>query len=141
MLERFYVTPKDGYTRKGFYTPVVVVRTSELVHIYVAGRTARLKNGEVSGKGDMRAQIRLTCENLVAALQSVGATLADVVRTETFTTDMDEYFRHADERFKFFKEPLPTSAMLGVTRLSKPDMLVEIVVEAVMEPDRLKIEQ
>ena len=145
MLERHYITPKNTYTTGGnhkiLYTPVVVARSGDIAHVYVAGRTSRLPNGELSGKGDMRAQIRLVCENIGIALGSVGATFADIVRTETFTTDMDEYFKHVDERFKFFKDPLPTSTLLGISRLAMPDMLVEIVVEALMEASRLKIEK
>ncbi|MCC6533016.1 MAG: RidA family protein [Burkholderiales bacterium] len=145
MFERFYVTPKTTYTTGGnnkvLYTPVVVVKTSEAAHIYLAGRTARLPNGDVHPKGDMRGQIRLVCENIEQALASVGATFADVVKTTTYTTDIDEYYRVCDERFKFFKEPLPTSTLLGISRLGMPDMLVEIEVEALMEPARLRIPQ
>jgi enamine deaminase RidA (YjgF/YER057c/UK114 family) len=145
MIERFYVTPADTYmvggNNKVLYTPVVVVKSSELAHIFVAGRTARLINGDVHPKGDMRGQIRLVCENIQKALDSVGATFADVVRTVTYTTDIDDYYRVCDERFKFFKEPLPTSTLLGINKLGMPDMLVEIEVEAMMDAGRLKIKE
>jgi enamine deaminase RidA (YjgF/YER057c/UK114 family) len=145
MLERYYVTPKNTYkvggNAKVIYTPVVVLKTSEIAQIYIAGRAARLESGEVAGKGDMRAQIRLVCENLQIALESVGATLADVTRTVTYTTDMQAYFAAIDERWKFFKDPLPTSTLIGVARLAIPEMLVEIEAEAAIEPGRLKIPQ
>ena len=144
MFERFYVTPKETYKTGGndkvLYTPVVVVKTSEAAHIYLAGRTARLPNGDVHPVGDMRGQIRHVCENIEKALASVGATFADVVRTTTYTTDIDEYYRVCDERFNFFKDPLPTSTLLGIDRLGRAEMLVEIEVEALMEPERLKIQ-
>ena len=143
MFQRFYVTPKETYKAGGnnkiLYTPVVVVKTSEAAHVYLAGRTARLPNGDVHPKGDMRGQIRHVCENIEKALASVGATFADVVRTTTYTTDIDEYYRVCDERFKFFKDPLPTSTLLGINKLGMSDMLVEIEVEAMMEPERLRI--
>ena len=143
MFQRFYVTPKGTYKTGGnnkiLYTPVVVVKTSEAAHVYLAGRTARLPNGDVHPKGDMRGQIRHVCENIEKALASVGATFADVVRTTTYTTDIDEYYRVCDERFKFFKDPLPTSTLLGINKLGMSDMLVEIEVEAMMEPERLRI--
>jgi 2-iminobutanoate/2-iminopropanoate deaminase len=143
MFERHYITPKNTYVTGGnnkvLYTPVVVVRTSEIAHVYVSGRTARLPSGEVAGKGDMRAQIRLVCENIRIALESVGAGFSDVVRTTTYTTNIDEYYRCSDERFNFFKPPLPTSTLLGVARLGTPDMLVEIEVEVLMEPERLRL--
>lgn len=143
MLERYYITPENTYTVGGnykvIYTPVVVVKTSDHAHIYVAGRTARLPNGEVAGKGDMRAQIRLVCENIQVALDSVGAAFADVTRTVTYTTDMKAYFGAIDERWKFFKEPLPTSTLIGVACLAIPEMLVEIEVEAIIESERLRV--
>ena len=143
MIERFYVTPEGTYVTGGnnkiLYTPVVVVKTSEVAHIFLAGRTARLQNGDVHPKGDMRGQIRLVCENIGKALESVGATFADVVRTVTYTTDIKEYYRVCDERFNFFKEPLPTSTLLGIAQLGMSDMLVEIEVEAMMDAARLKV--
>ena len=142
MVERYYITPEDSYkvggNNKILYTPVVVVKGSELAHIFVAGRTARALNGEVEPKGDMRGQIRRVCENIGVALESVGATFADVVRTVTYTTDIEEYYRACDERFRFFTDPLTTSTLLGV-KLGMPDMLVEIEVEALMESERLKV--
>ena len=145
MIERFYVTPEDTYVTGGnnkiLYTPVVVVKSSEIAHVFLAGRTARNKNGDVHPKGDMRGQIRLVCENIGKALESVGANFSDVVRSVTYTTDIKEYYRVCDERFKFFKEPLPTSTLLGIAALGMPDMLVEIEVEAMMDPARLKIKK
>ena len=87
----------------------------------------------------MRTQIGKVCENIKIALESVGATLADVTRTITYTTDMKAYFAAIDERWKYFKEPLPTSTLIGVASLAMPDMLVEIELEAIIEPERLKI--
>ena len=145
MLKRYHVTPEGSYkvggNNKVLYTPVVVIETSEAAHDYLAGRSARLMNGDVHPKGDMRGQIRHVCENIGVALASVGATFDDVVRTVTYTTDIKEYYKVVDERFKFFTDPLPTSTLLGVASLGLADMLVEIEVEAVMDPSRLRIER
>ncbi|MEK6709232.1 MAG: Rid family hydrolase, partial [Nitrospinota bacterium] len=110
------------------------------VHIYVSGRTSRLQDGSLAGQGGMRAQLRLTCENVGKALEAVGATFAEVVRTNTYATDLDEYFRCSDERADFFKEPLPTSTAVQVSRLAMPGMLIEIEVEAIIEPGRLRVQ-
>lgn len=143
MLERYYITPEGSYKfggdNKVNYTPVVVVKGADHAHVYVAGRVSRDINGDVVFKGDMRGQIRRTCENVKIALESVGATLADVTRTTTYTTDVKAYFAASDERFKFFQHPLPTSSLIGVSALARPELMVEIEVEAIVEPDRLKI--
>ncbi len=88
--------------------------------------------------GDMRAQLRQVCENIGRALRSVGCDYADVVKTTTFTTDVDEYHRVSDERHKYFKTDLPTSALIGVKRLADPDLMVEIECMAVIPTERFK---
>ena len=70
------------------YSHVVVVEARKT--IFVSGQLARDAKGEVVGKGDMRAQIRQTGENIKAALAAAGATLNDVVKTNTcllYTSD------------------------------------------------------
>lgn len=144
MLERYYVIPHNSYrvggNNKVNYSPVVVVKASDHAHVYISGRVARGPDGEVACKGDMRGQIGVTCENIKLALECVGATFADVTRTVTYTTDIDAYFEAVDERFKFFKNPLPTSSLIGVASLALPDLLVEIEVEAIIAPDRVRID-
>jgi len=108
-------------------------------HVYVAGRTSRTLDGDVACPGDMRGQIREVCIGIDIALKSVGATFADITRTITYTTDMKAYFAAIDERFKYFKDPLPTSTLIGVACLAMPEMLVEIEVEAIIETERLRL--
>jgi 2-iminobutanoate/2-iminopropanoate deaminase len=113
------------------HSQVVTVTGGTLV--FVAGMTSRSEeDASPVHAGDMRAQIRQVCENIGRALQSVGADFADVVKTTTFTTDVEEYHRVSDERFKYFKRDLPTSALIGVSRLAHPDLMVEIEAMAVI---------
>jgi 2-iminobutanoate/2-iminopropanoate deaminase len=112
------------------YAPVVTVVPGKLV--FVSGLLARNRAGEIVGRGDMRAQIRQVGENLKAALAAAGATLADLVRTQTFTTDIDEFFMHVEVRMEYFGAALPTSTTVEVRRLSHPDFLVEVEAIAVI---------
>ena len=113
------------------YSPVVVVEGGALV--LVSGLLARDREGNIVGKGDMGAQIRQVGENLRLALESAGAGLEDLVRTCTYTTDIDEFFRHVEVRQKYLGRALPTSTTVEVRRLSHPDFLVEIEAFAVIE--------
>jgi len=106
------------------YTHVVSVEGTRT--IYVSGQLARDRDGHVVGKGDMRAQIRQVGENLKAALEAAGASLADLVKTTTFVTDIDEFFKHVDVRMEYFGAALPTSTTVEVRRLAHPDLLVEV---------------
>jgi enamine deaminase RidA (YjgF/YER057c/UK114 family) len=100
--------------------------------IYVSGQLARDRAGNVVGKGDMRAQLRQVGENVKAALEAAGASLGDLVKTTTFVTDIDEYFKHIDVRMQYFGAALPTSTTVEVRRLAHPDFLVEVEAVAVM---------
>jgi 2-iminobutanoate/2-iminopropanoate deaminase len=102
------------------YAPVVTVVPGQL--IFVSGLLARNSAGEIVGKGDMGRQIRQVGENLKAAL----------VRTQTFTTDIDTFFKHVDVRMEYLGAALPTSTTVEVRRLSHPDFLVEIEAIAVV---------
>jgi enamine deaminase RidA (YjgF/YER057c/UK114 family) len=84
------------------------------------------REGKVVGKGDMRAQIERVGENIRLCLEAAGATLADLVRTTTYVTDIDEFFKHSDIRHRYFGPALPTSTTIEVRRLALPDYLVEI---------------
>jgi enamine deaminase RidA (YjgF/YER057c/UK114 family) len=81
----------------------------------------------------MRVQIQQVCANLKAALAAVGATMTDLVRRQTFTTDIDAFFQHVDARMEYFGDALSTSTTVEVRRLSHPDFLVEIEAIAVIK--------
>lgn len=130
------VQPPDLPVRQS-HSQVVTVTGGTLV--FVAGMTSRSeKDATPVHPGDMRAQLRQVCENIGRALRSVGADFSDVVKTTTFTTDVDEYHRVSDERRKYFTQDLPTSALIGVKRLAHPDLMVEIEAMAVIPAKRAR---
>ncbi len=134
MVERAKIFPESLSKRvvggHVLYAPVVTVVPGKLV--FISGLLSRNGNGEIVGKGDMGAQIGQVGENLKTALEAAGATLADLVRTQTFTTDIDEFFKHMDVRMRYFGAALPTSTTVEVRRLSHPDFLVEVEAIAVI---------
>src|SRR6185437_11764409 len=90
MVERQNVFPEGLSKRvvKGhvLYAPVVTVTPGKLV--FVSGILSRNAKGEIVGKGDMAAQIRQVFSNIETALASVGASMNDIVKRQTFTTDI-----------------------------------------------------
>ena len=111
------------------YAPAVVVIPGKIVML--SGMLARNSAGEIIGKGDMGAQIRQVGENMKIALEAAGASLSDLVRTLTFVTDIEEFFRHMDERMKYFFAS-PTSSTIQISRLSHPDFMIEVEAMAVI---------
>ena len=84
------------------------------------------------GKGDMRAQMEQTFQNLDRCLKAAGASWADVVKTNTFVTDFDEFQKCPDIRMRYLGVATPTSTTVGVTRLAGPDFMIEIEAVAVV---------
>ena len=117
----------DGHV---LYSHVVVAEGKRM--IFIAGQLARDRHGNLVGKGDMRAQLRQVGENIKAALAAAGATLNDIVKTTTYVTDIDEFFKHVDVRMEYFGA-MPTSTTLEVRRLAHPDFLVEVEAMAVVD--------
>jgi 2-iminobutanoate/2-iminopropanoate deaminase len=118
----------DGHV---LYSHVVVAEGKRL--IFVAGQLARDREGNVVGKGDMRAQMRQGGENIKAALEAAGASLSDLVKTTTYVTDIEEFFKHVDVRMEYFGAALPTSTTVEVRRLAHPDFLVEVEAMAIAD--------
>jgi 2-iminobutanoate/2-iminopropanoate deaminase len=133
-VKRERIQPPGIHVRTGggqtLYSQVVATEGGR--HVFVAGQLARDPQGNVVGKGDMRAQIEQVGENIRTCLEAAGATLADIVRTTTYATDIDEYFKHAETRLRYFGAALPTSTTIEVRRLAHPDFMVEIEVLAVV---------
>ena len=112
------------------YSHVVVVEGKKT--IFVSGQLARSPSGDVVGAGDMREQLRQVGENIKAALEAAGATLADIVKTNTYVTDIEEFFKHVDVRMEYFGA-LPTSTTVEVRKLAHADLVVEVEAIAVID--------
>ena len=111
------------------YTHVVEV-SGPAKMIYISGQIALDKGGNLVGGADMKAQAEQVFKNLEAALASAGARFTDVVKMNTYTTDMAQVQAIRDVRTKYFGTVTPASTLVQVARLARPDLLLEVEVIA-----------
>jgi enamine deaminase RidA (YjgF/YER057c/UK114 family) len=100
--------------------------------VWVSGTTATGGAGGIVGKGDAYAQTRAAIANVERALARAGAQLSDVVRTRVYVTDIGQWEAIGRAHGEAFAAVRPASAMVEVSRLIDPDMLVEIEADAVI---------
>jgi enamine deaminase RidA (YjgF/YER057c/UK114 family) len=98
--------------------------------IAVSGTTSFDHEGKIVGYGQMYVQARQAIANIASALERAEATLADVVRTRMFTTDMRRFEEIARAHRESFGATLPATTLVEVRRLVHPDLLFEIEADA-----------
>lgn len=91
-----------------------------------SGQTSVDENGQAVHVGDMAAQISKALDNLETVLRQAGYQLADIVRLNVYTTDMDGFFAHYLGATTRLAEVEKTVTLVGVTRLASPELLVEL---------------
>ncbi|WP_030207838.1 RidA family protein [Streptomyces bikiniensis] len=125
-MERTAVNPVTWSQEMGFNQGEVV--SGHTRTLYISGQTAMSPEGKPEHDGDMAAQLALGVDNLEAVLAGAGMTLANLVRLNVYTTDVDLLFPHYGVLAARLGAAgvAPTTTMLGVTRLAIPGQLVEL---------------
>ena len=101
----------------------------------VSGTTSFDEKGLIVGRNQMYVQARQAIANIATALARGGMSLADVVRTRMFVTDMERFVEVARAHLEAFGANPPASTVVEIRRLVDPDMMIEIEADAYRAPD------
>jgi reactive intermediate/imine deaminase len=125
-----FLNPTTIATPRG-YTHVVDVRHGRMV--FISGQVALDREGKLVGEGDIKAQAEQVFKNLQAAVEAAGGSFRDVVKLNFYLTDATEIqaLREIRDRYVNVKAP-PASTAVVVSRLFRPEFLIEIEAVAVL---------
>ena len=116
--------PQEVWQPFGAFSMAAMPGDGQLV--FLKGQVALDRNGALVGEGDMRAQLRQELENIQAVLASLGGEMIDVISLTQHATDIEAFMACGDIRQAFFTEPYPVTTTIEVSRLYRPDVLIEI---------------
>jgi enamine deaminase RidA (YjgF/YER057c/UK114 family) len=126
------VNPWSWQDRFGFVQALEVTQPTRT--LYCAGQTSVDEEGRPVHEGDLEAQALQALANLETVLDASGFALADVVRLNTYVTDVDAYRRTAAPAVgaRLGQAGCRQAAtLLGVARLALPELLIELEATAV----------
>jgi enamine deaminase RidA (YjgF/YER057c/UK114 family) len=125
-VQRTAVNPWAWSVELGFHQGEIV--SGQTRTLYCSGQTAMDGDGKPQHDGDIAAQLAVSLDNLEAVLAGAGMSLANLVRLNVYTTDVDALFPHYGVLAGRLGAAgvAPATTMLGVTRLAVPGQMVEL---------------
>lgn len=100
--------------------------------LFISGMTSKRADGSLAGPGDIEAQTRQTCENVKAAVEAAGGTMADICRVDVYVKSMADFDVIHRVRRQYFPDPPPASTMVQISGFTDPDYLIEMNAIAVV---------
>lgn len=124
-MRRTIVNP---WSYPGFFDAGVMIENHRRI-LFLNGQAAVSAEGELMYPGDIRAQASLTLDNIELVLKQAGMSLGNIVKMNTYVTDVDSYFEQADamitDRLGRF-DVRPPGVLAEISSLARPELLIEL---------------
>ncbi|MDY7012027.1 MAG: RidA family protein [Cyanobacteriota bacterium] len=137
-MKKYYLTPATLPDWRTYFSQVAVVEKNGIKIIYLAGQVGVDNQKNLVGNGELRDQVEQTFRNLKIALESVEATISDIIKMNIYVVDYQpEDAEIVGEVLQqhFSVDRLPAMSLIGVQALAEERFLIEIDAEAVVDSD------
>ena len=126
------------YAARGVYDPPIYAQAVKVTGgetiLYLSGQVAYDDKGGVAHPGDFKAQARAALQAVKAQVEAGGGTMANIVKVNTYLTDIRHRADYGPIREEFFgkNKKMPASTLVAVSALAQPEFLIEIEAIAVL---------
>ena len=124
------------YAAPGVYDPPIYSQAVKVsgaqTILYIAGQVAYGSDGTPQHAGDFKAQARAALQCLKAQVEAGGGTMTDIVKINTYLTDIRHRADYGPIRAEFFGNHKMASTLVAVAALAQPEFLIEIEAVAVL---------
>jgi 2-iminobutanoate/2-iminopropanoate deaminase len=126
----------ERYAAQGVWDPPAYSQAVKVIGgetiLYIAGQVAYDDSGNAAHAGDFKAQARAALQAVKAQVEAGGGTMANIVKVNTYLTDIRHRADFASIREEFFGKKMPASTLVAVAALAQPEFLIEIEAIAVI---------
>ncbi|UML93488.1 RidA family protein [Shewanella xiamenensis] len=126
MAEKIIIATENAPAAIGTYSQAVKVGNT----VYLSGQIPLVPSTTQIVSDDFEAQVVQVFENLTAVCTAAGGTINDIVKLNIFLTDLSHFAKVNEIMSRYFSQPYPARAAIGVKQLPK-DSQVEM--DGVME--------
>ncbi len=122
--------PPTVYKAPGYNQGIKVTGAQSI--LFLAGQVSYDKDGTPKHKGDFKAQARECFECLKRLVEAQGGTIKNIVKINTYVTDINNRPAYREARKEVFGDHEPASTMVQIGALAAPEYLIEIEAIAVV---------
>jgi enamine deaminase RidA (YjgF/YER057c/UK114 family) len=126
----------ERYSAPGVFDPPTYSQAVKITEgkamLYIAGQVAYDKEGAPAHRGDIKGQAREAFRSIKALVEAQGGTLDNVVKINTYVTDIRFRADIVPVREEFFGKKGPASTLVTVAALAQPEWLIEVEAIAVV---------
>jgi len=122
----------EGLFKPSTFSQIAVTKGDKVV--YISGQTARDPTSKIVAVGDVKGQAEKVFANLRMAIESVGGSMDDIAKITTFVVNLqpDDRVWIGEMVKKHFPKP-PAHALVGISALAAPELLIEIEAIAILD--------